>query len=1020
MKRSRAHRHGTGVGLRLEELESRWTPAFMAVEPVGSLIYESVLADSHSTVGEVDSFSIDVDAGQTISIVGTPQASALDLSLTLRDPSSNPIAVVDANGPDLEELIQTIPTVAGTFTLEVGSAAGTGAYEIQIVLNAALEAESHAGATNNLLATAQAIDASFLALTTDASRGALLGQSDGFGFIQSQFVAANPFDFAFAGLPTPTGGGAIVVTGDFQAGLFPGLTLNAEGVVTAHLLETAVGNGSQIHFQKSIPLSQSEIQTLIADGSMNMSILHGVYDQLSDVTVTISYADGNVQSDFYQFDLDTGDVIDLTLNGHPDYPIGFQLKDALGTTLAVADLQPVPRNVDLAMRDFIAPAAGTYVVEVFNGLPGGDYSLLVTQNAAFDLEVNNTFAGAQDISATGHVLGYPSQLAHEEIDVSSSAIDVDGNVAILGEAGAAHIFRHDGTEWIQEQTLTGSFLYGFGRSVAIDGDWALVGSPREVYSGMNPGAAHLYRNNGSSWVLEKKLTPSDPKNEDDFGVSVDLQGNTAIVGARREDTGGGNSGSAYVFEYDGLNWNEEQILFASDASLNMHFGEKVSLSGDALVIGASATDTAYMFRFDGNNWVEEQILPDFDIGASLSGDLLALGGNDVVNLYRFDGANWNHEQTLTGDAFSYGFGDAVDLDNDVMLVGAHADNEVLTGAGSAFVYRFDGANWNQEQKIVSSVPGTYDRFGLAVGLSGEVGLIGSDIGSYIVPITPLDDYFRFDVQVGEQIQIITTTPADGPNSFGNLLDPRIELYDPTGVLVASDDNSAPDGRNAALTYDATQSGAYRVRVLEGLGEYVLDVSVIAPPTIVDIWARGSAWSASYLNELAATLDGNPTSGSKLDRGATQTESLGWNNLDSLSIAFSEAVTIDPAALEIRGSAPPAGDPISPAVQFVGFDTTTNVATWNFSTLPSGRYILDLDASLVTSTVGRAELDGEWADDVSTQSGDGVAGGDFRFQFNLVHGDTNGDLITDTADLNGRDLPATCLSHFRLTELRSPF
>ena len=94
--------------------------------------------------------------------------------------------------------------------------------------------------------------------------------------------------------------------------------------------------------------------------------------------------------------------------------------------------------------------------------------------------------------------------------------------------------------------------------------------------------------------------------------------------------------------------------------------------------------------------------------------------------------------------------------------------------------------------------------------------------------SPVDtDYYSVAVQAGDTLTITTATPAGGMNQFVNTLDPYIELYDPAGNRVAWDDNSAPDSRNAQITYSATQSGNYVVRVLGAqgsAGEYVLKVT----------------------------------------------------------------------------------------------------------------------------------------------------------------------------------------------------
>src|SRR5207237_1383491 len=89
----------------------------------------------------------------------------------------------------------------------------------------------------------------------------------------------------------------------------------------------------------------------------------------------------------------------------------------------------------------------------------------------------------------------------------------------------------------------------------------------------------------------------------------------------------------------------------------------------------------------------------------------------------------------------------------------------------------------------------------------------------------LDDWYSISVRSGDALVLGTRTPADGPGEFVNLLDPHIELYDPTGALVASGTPLA-DGRNEQINYTALATGQYRVRVTpdgNSTGDYVLTV-----------------------------------------------------------------------------------------------------------------------------------------------------------------------------------------------------
>ena len=145
------------------------------------------------------------------------------------------------------------------------------------------------------------------------------------------------------------------------------------------------------------------------------------------------------------------------------------------------------------------------------------------------------------------------------------------------------------------------------------------GPTRDDDNGVDSGSAYVFRYDGSDWVEEAKLTASDGAADDYFGGSVAISGDTAVVGAVCDDDNGRNSGSAYVFRYDGSDWAEEAKLTASDGAAYDYFGCSVAVSGDTAVVGASDDDdngldsgSAYVFRYDGSDWTEEAKLTASD------------------------------------------------------------------------------------------------------------------------------------------------------------------------------------------------------------------------------------------------------------------------------------------------------------------------------------------------------------------------------------------------------------------------
>ena len=135
----------------------------------------------------------------------------------------------------------------------------------------------------------------------------------------------------------------------------------------------------------------------------------------------------------------------------------------------------------------------------------------------------------------------------------------------------------------------------FGISVSISGDYAVVGALFDDDNGDGSGSAYVFKRAGTTWVEEAKLLASDGTADDNFGISVSISGDYAVVGAVRNEDNGPFSGSAYVFKRTGTTWVEEAKLLPSDGTAFDQFGNSVSISGDYAVVGVSSNDD------NGNN-----------------------------------------------------------------------------------------------------------------------------------------------------------------------------------------------------------------------------------------------------------------------------------------------------------------------------------------------------------------------------------------------------------------------------------
>jgi hypothetical protein len=287
-------------------------------------------------------------------------------------------------------------------------------------------------------------------------------------------------------------------------------------------------------------------------------------------------------------------------------------------------------------------------------------------------------------------------------------VSISGETAIVGaqnedekgtNSGSAYIFERVGGSWSEKAKLTasdGEDSDYFGNAVSISGDRAIVGAQYEDEKGTNSGSAFIFERVGGSWSQKAKLTASDGDDLDYFGYSVSISGDTAIVGAHREDQNGADVGSAYIFERDAGSWSELTKLTASDGSDGDNFGYSVSISGDAAIVGAIYEDasglysgSAYIFERDGGSWSEK------------------------AKLTASDGEHFDH------------FGNSVSISGDRAIVGAHYEDENGPDSGSAYIFERDGGSWSELTKLTASDGAHSDHFGVSVSISGDTSIVGA-------------------------------------------------------------------------------------------------------------------------------------------------------------------------------------------------------------------------------------------------------------------------------------------------------
>jgi hypothetical protein len=305
-------------------------------------------------------------------------------------------------------------------------------------------------------------------------------------------------------------------------------------------------------------------------------------------------------------------------------------------------------------------------------------------------------------------------------DGFGTAVAVEGDRLVIGAvgsdggAGAAYVYHFDGNDWGFVQKLPPDpdpSRVKFGTAVSLDGDVIVVGADEDNEHGTKSGAAYVFRFDGKQWAREQKLFAPDALAFDFFGRAVSVRGDTVLVGNPFAFTTNTFAGAVYRFHFDGTTWVEEQKLVADDGLDGDGFGSSVMFDGDTVVIGApfdngTRTDSgsAYVFTWNGSTWVQRQkLLPPaggvfnrFASSVSLSGRALLIGEPGdldssatpgAAHLFRFDGVAWSLDRTLTADdgAAQDGFGWSVGLFGDRAVFGAPMNDEAGNASGSAYV-----------------------------------------------------------------------------------------------------------------------------------------------------------------------------------------------------------------------------------------------------------------------------------------------------------------------------------------------
>ncbi len=276
--------------------------------------------------------------------------------------------------------------------------------------------------------------------------------------------------------------------------------------------------------------------------------------------------------------------------------------------------------------------------------------------------------------------------------------------------------------------------FRFGYSVAISGHTMVVGARFEDEPlAARAGAVYVFVRRQGVWSQQARLVASNVDENDWFGLSVAIYGNTLVIGAPFEDSNARevngdqsdnskhNSGAAYVFVRSNSIWQQQAYIKSTNTDADDNFGISVAINEDTIIIGAPLEDS----NATGSNGNQA--------------DNSAMNSGAAYIYQRFNPDLWVNKgyiKASNSEALDR-FGRAVDITEDLFVVGAEHEssnatgvngdqnNNLKPGSGAAYVFSNASGSWLQQAYLKASNSNNNDRFGLSVAISNLTTVVGA-------------------------------------------------------------------------------------------------------------------------------------------------------------------------------------------------------------------------------------------------------------------------------------------------------
>lgn len=454
----------------------------------------------------------------------------------------------------------------------------------------------------------------------------------------------------------------------------------------------------------------------------------------------------------------------------------------------------------------------------------------------------------------------------------------------------------------------------YGWSVALDGDTLMVGSVYDGTAADDAGAVYVYTWNGTKWGFLQKLLASDAAVDDELGVAIALEGDTAMISAVYDADKGYRSGAVYIFERDAITglWGEVQKLVPDDGASQDLFGISIALEGDLALIGAPGDATPIPVK-DGSFYAYERI-----------GDI------------------WTQQDRIIAPILSkIGLGASLTLDGTTAYVSAVLDGSGLNRHGAVYVYEYAGGELTEVDKIEPSDGTLGDLFGVAIRVLGDRLLISAPGDDTSGPDTGSIYTFHFENDEWVESGLISAPEGDKYLSFGASL----AVENDTLLVGVPNEIPPPDGQ----TFTSTKPGAAYVYVRSG-DEWTLQYSLTANNLNADYFGIATAFQDNH-----AVVGAFGDNKGKNETGAVHTFALTSNIAPVNTVPAAGAMTLKNTATKFFQTEP---------------DHGVSVADADISNNP---LLINLEATNGTLTLsavnGLTFIDGDGTDDaVMTFSG----------------------------------------------------